>query len=394
MNNLMQTMPTELMQALGQVVKSDDTVRALLLSLLCLSQRSDAELVWLAKLCGCEPQKVLETPTILHRCTTAQLIKLVQQPEFCDEHQLRYFAKKLSIENFTNEQELRDAVTKACVLNDTRLLLHSLWHPMLCPVSLLPWLAWSVSVDEWDESWSEALKRQVIRDAFEVHKYKGTPYALQKALDSLNIKTEVKEWWQQDDARRGTLQVWALINSNLDKHQQGILTTKMMRKIQRVINRVKRGSIHIDIQLGLAFKEQMGVFGAAFNPIIHRDTRLASEGVKPPKPKGNVSFQSASVTRQCNHVSVRSAGVKPEKFKAIGASIGLSKISQVNSIELSGAAVSPNGILQRASISAGFNHIHACAFAIQGQGILPDKNHGLGHVIASPKQLVIQHFNL
>lgn len=360
----MQTLPTELVQALGQVVQSDDTVRTLLLSLLCLSQRSDAELVWLAKLCGCEPQQVLDTPTILRRCTTAQLIKLVQQPEFCDEHQLRYFAKKLSIENFTNEQELRDAVIKACVLNDTRLLLHSLWHPMLCPVSLLPWLAWSVSVDEWDESWSEALKRQVIRDAFEVHKYKGTPYALQKALDSLNIKTEVKEWWQQDDARRGTLQVWALINSNLDKHQQGILTTEMMRKIQRVINRVKRGSIHIDIQLGLAFKEQMGVFVAASNTTFHRNTSFTGSGVKPPQKKGVASLFGNSNSRQCHQISLLGGGVKPEP------------------------------VLQQLSVGAGFNYLKSYHLSVLGQGVLPNSHVGISHLSALPRQLIIQHFNL
>ncbi len=27
------------------------------------------------------------------------------------------------------------------------------WHPQTCPEALLPWLAWSLSVDEWDESW-------------------------------------------------------------------------------------------------------------------------------------------------------------------------------------------------------------------------------------------------
>ena len=27
-----------------------------------------------------------------------------------------------------------------------------LWNPAKCPLTLLPWLAWALSVDEWDEN--------------------------------------------------------------------------------------------------------------------------------------------------------------------------------------------------------------------------------------------------
>lgn len=30
-----------------------------------------------------------------------------------------------------------------------------LWHAEHCPTALLPWLAWTLSVDEWDDNWSE-----------------------------------------------------------------------------------------------------------------------------------------------------------------------------------------------------------------------------------------------
>ena len=26
------------------------------------------------------------------------------------------------------------------------------WNPATCPVALLPWLAWALAVDEWDET--------------------------------------------------------------------------------------------------------------------------------------------------------------------------------------------------------------------------------------------------
>ncbi|OZY39390.1 phage tail protein I, partial [Pseudomonas fragi] len=43
-----------------------------------------------------------------------------------------------------------------------------------CPAALLPWLAIQRSVDRWDPEWSETIKRKVVKDAFEVHKRKGT----------------------------------------------------------------------------------------------------------------------------------------------------------------------------------------------------------------------------
>ncbi len=60
--------------------------------------------------------------------------------------------------------------------------LRRLWDPDACPVTLLPWLAWALSVDEWDPSWPEDRKREVIRSAFAVHRVKGTLAAIRQAL--------------------------------------------------------------------------------------------------------------------------------------------------------------------------------------------------------------------
>lgn len=60
-----------------------------------------------------------------------------------------------------------------------------LWNIDLCPVDLLPWLAWALSVDEWQDSWSETVKRAVIKAAYRVHSIKGTPAAIKLALRSI-----------------------------------------------------------------------------------------------------------------------------------------------------------------------------------------------------------------
>ncbi|MFG1414054.1 phage tail protein I [Xanthobacter sp. VTT E-85241] len=67
--------------------------------------------------------------------------------------------------------------------------------PAACDVRLLPFLAWEWSVDEWQPEWPEAVKRATIAASWDVHAHKGTPYALQRALDPLGYGAQVTEWF-------------------------------------------------------------------------------------------------------------------------------------------------------------------------------------------------------
>lgn len=58
----------------------------------------------------------------------------------------------------------------------------TLWNASTCPAKLLPYLAWSVAVDEWDNTWGVDRKREVIRQAPEIQRKKGTPGAIRRAL--------------------------------------------------------------------------------------------------------------------------------------------------------------------------------------------------------------------
>jgi len=44
-----------------------------------------------------------------------------------------------------------------------------LWNHDECPEPFLPWLAWSLSVDFWDDLWPPEIKRNVIKTSFDVH---------------------------------------------------------------------------------------------------------------------------------------------------------------------------------------------------------------------------------
>jgi hypothetical protein len=61
----------------------------------------------------------------------------------------------------------------------------TLWNAATCPAALLPWLAWALSVDEWDHGWSVEKKRAVVAASIAVHEQKGTPAAIRTALAAL-----------------------------------------------------------------------------------------------------------------------------------------------------------------------------------------------------------------
>lgn len=74
--------------------------------------------------------------------------------------------------------------------------LRDLWNPATCPAELLPFLAWSFSVDRWNPAWPLATKRAVTAAAYFVHRKKGTIGALRRAVEPLGFLIRVIEWWQ------------------------------------------------------------------------------------------------------------------------------------------------------------------------------------------------------
>ncbi|AXV96165.1 phage tail protein I [Ralstonia pseudosolanacearum] len=74
--------------------------------------------------------------------------------------------------------------------------LRDLWNPATCPGELLPFLAWSFSVDRWNPAWPLAAKRAVTAASYFVHRKKGTIGALRRAVEPLGYLIRVIEWWQ------------------------------------------------------------------------------------------------------------------------------------------------------------------------------------------------------
>ncbi len=83
------------------------------------------------------------------------------------------------------------------ITRDVPIAVRSVWNPDTCPAHVLPWLAWALSVDQWQPDWPEDQKRDVIRTAIAVQRKKGTAGAVREALGALAIDARVVEWHRQ-----------------------------------------------------------------------------------------------------------------------------------------------------------------------------------------------------
>lgn len=64
-------------------------------------------------------------------------------------------------------------------------LVTSLWNADTCPAELLPYLAWALSVDEWNDGWGVEKKRAIIKESRVIHQHKGTLSAIKRALTAI-----------------------------------------------------------------------------------------------------------------------------------------------------------------------------------------------------------------
>lgn len=82
-------------------------------------------------------------------------------------------------------------------ISDVPVRARDMANPDAAPPSTLPWLAWGVSVDDWETNWTDRQKRDTIKASNSVHRYKGTIGAVRESLRALGYQVEVQEWFNQ-----------------------------------------------------------------------------------------------------------------------------------------------------------------------------------------------------
>ncbi|MGX9458287.1 phage tail protein I [Photobacterium damselae subsp. damselae] len=100
---------------------------------------------------------------------------------------LRKDIRLLTLSKLTTEEmdEIRAIIPQLNIMDIDNV------HP-----SFLPWLWWWFRGDEWDDAWTEARKREVVKNALILFKFKGTVWAVQRALDLTGYASELTIWYQ------------------------------------------------------------------------------------------------------------------------------------------------------------------------------------------------------
>ena len=131
-------------------------------------------------------------------------------------------------------------------------IIKQLHDPELCPIEFLPWLAYALSVDVWNDGWPEATKRAVCANAREVHKHKGLAGGIEMALYALGVRLEIVEWWQTEPkGEPGTLDLTLWVNDNIMPHAEILIGAELTRDLLSVIDSSKRASLHYKFTLGI-----------------------------------------------------------------------------------------------------------------------------------------------
>lgn len=124
-------------------------------------------------------------------------------------------------------------------LSDVPVPIRETWNPDTCPPNLLAWLAWAFSVDQWDNNWTDAQKRELIKRSVEIHRTKGTIGAVREALGALGIDVRVQEWFNQTPA--GDPYTFGVL---LEVDQVGIVQS-LQAALFKIIDRTKNLRSHM-----------------------------------------------------------------------------------------------------------------------------------------------------
>lgn len=115
-------------------------------------------------------------------------------------------------------------------LETVKIPIETLWDPARCPLEILPYLAWALNVMNWESSWSERVKRQVVASSLDIHREKGTRPAVERALAALDVRCIIREWFERGavSTEPGTFNVIAQV-STTETHRIDPNITRIIR---------------------------------------------------------------------------------------------------------------------------------------------------------------------
>jgi phage tail P2-like protein len=155
-------------------------------------------------------------------------------------------------------QQERALALSMARLSALPLLIDTLWNSETCPESLLPWLAWSLSVDAWETNWPASQKREAIRHSVLQHLKKGTCGAVKQVLALLGGHLQLSEWFAHEGAAH-TFALSARIDTSMLAQDKCLFDATFYRGLHKHLETVKPLRSHYQLTLTADFTQGLAL---------------------------------------------------------------------------------------------------------------------------------------
>lgn len=127
----------------------------------------------------------------------------------------------------------------------TRLLIYRIGE---VEASALPALGWQFHVmgaEGWELAVSEGQRRALIQRALELHRYKGTRWAVRQALDALGVTAEIIEWFEPRAADLQPYEFGLLAHIRQPVRRDELLGADTSDAVRRAVAEYKNARSHL-----------------------------------------------------------------------------------------------------------------------------------------------------
>lgn len=157
-------------------------------------------------------------------------------------------------------------------ISDVPVPLRELWNPYTCPLELLPWLAWALSIDAWKSYWPEAVKRERVAQAIAIQRHKGTAQSVRDVIASFGGSVDLREWWEQEP--QGVPHTFDM-SLTLSGEGGTEATAEYVDDVIAEVSRTKPVRSHFTFTQGVNAMCSIGVFAVA-RAVIYRRLSFAA----------------------------------------------------------------------------------------------------------------------
>ena len=156
-----------------------------------------------------------------------------------------------------------DAAAAVCLGAVPAALPQTAWDVDQIPAAWLPVLAWALSLDLWDPVWSARQKRAVIRQAVALHREHGTVAAIRRVLEAIGA---IYDYVEPPEAP---------FTATITIHNTATLLLDELTEVRAQLERVKRASVHLTLQVHEGFCVPLAVAGGLTAVVVAPGLRVA-----------------------------------------------------------------------------------------------------------------------